>query len=595
MAFVRNSSTPYFSLHYDTNFRMEITRVVCDRMRITTNRVALVGYAIFAPLSVLFDLYINTGRAVWNAIFFVINSVSYLIYRITLLFRSCFAPGLIPVIPSPFSLEHLNIFKNVLEEATSSNEKARIYLDQGHCEFWYDASSQTVNVQSRNISTTRTLSLQITESGQISKISVDGVSQSQFPQDFEIYLWACLIEAFKISSLYEMKEDTVHIELPRESIQQVPEHHLYWLGELLQETSWPPEMKVKFLQSDLRSALGADYGAPSRDFMREWAAALVLNGGEDLKFLQDKETGMFMPVTPDRYDVKKAHPPSLSKPARRLYEKLGAVMVYTYVSDRNLVLGRKFEDFLFTAAFALTPEEASCPFESLELRTLLKMIRPIYQAKGLPLGILNDLEKNNRGNLSIIADACDPLPEGQDSPFNRVKKKVFTEGGIDRVLAPIHAIAIGIYDAKRKWGLRDNNMMRPLKFSTGVQGEILNKEETANAFRLGREGITPHIREVHKWLQDWIRDPATPTPDIQNLLIFATGSPCLKNKATTTIYLTPQKGEDIPTPRVQACFNQLEIAKNRCGDPQGYNDHTKESFLKALQLALAEPGDYGLH
>ena len=127
-----------------------------------------------------------------------------------------------------------------------------------------------------------------------------------------------------------------------------------------------------------------------------------------------------------------------------------------------------------------------------------------------------------------------------------------------------------------------------------VSGKIQGSLDTtliASSIDSSCNSLNALIRKKGDWLRNWIKDPNTTVHEIRNFLLFATGSTSLPHGQK--IRLAKQYNKYLPVPKAHTCSYVLEIAPTACGalGPE-FNDGKEEGFLRALQIAIANPTGY---
>lgn len=556
---------------------MEVTRDTYRGMTTTTNKVEAVFCCVVLPLAVVVDLFKNGGYILCNCVIAVSHGIDRLIDLIFELWRDCcgdccgdidLLPNLLDALASPqmnlrrqinpiacgaFGAHDLEALKAALQVSPG---RIDAQLEHLQYQIWFDRGQQTINIQERQ-DLGRTLSMKIIEGGLIESITLNGVNQTTFPQDFEACMWPCFMRSLEVSSSYNAE----NIRVIRQGLVEVPDFHLNKLAETLNQPA-RPAVNVRFLTSQLTEERGIDAGGLRRDYFDDLFKGLTLNKGE-LRFVARDGLDVKMPETIAPYH-EGANAPLNTREEQSLYEKMGQAMMYVYGSNGALLTGRRFEDALFAAAFSLTPAEINSEFTRLSNDTLLKMCRAIFRAREVAQNIVDSL------TLEDALEYC------------------------GRSLAPIHAIAKGIQAAKNRWGSQDVAISGAKNFSDRIQGSI-DRETIATALQLPANP-TPHLQSQVGWLRMWLRDPNTPLDHLRAFLKFATGSSSLPNGKTINVQKQVRQDAPpyyVPTLVGHSCFSQIDIAPQRCSYGQ-HNNHTQEKFIEALALCLTDPGSYSM-
>ncbi len=603
-----------FNLDY-AELNMKYTNAA--RMWAVARNISAFVYAVPLALIAAAELIVkNSLFSLFNAVVFVIKTTVWAVSKVIDVVRSCFgavkksaggrvqpvnesARGGVQLINTQFTADDLITFRSALRLATSPDNRTEVFLEQFLYTLWFDQATQTVNVQDLNREGQPTLSLQIAEGGQVLSIKIDGIAQAIFPPEFEACMYPCFMKSLEVSSTYLKVDDEIRIRVIRRGLCEIAEYHLDQLGRALQVGNRAPSLHVQFLTNSLDRDEGIDAGGPRRDYFDDLMRSLLLNKGE-LRFVTPPQTALCMPVTTDPYQNHRV--PDITAIERPLFQKLGAAMMLSYQSEGALLVGRRFHDWLFRAAFSLTAAEVDTPFANLAPQTLLKMSKEILLAGQASVRVVDLLEnahlnEDQWAEAAEIAKMADGWPDDFEfAPGNARHEQLVLDGlrtvlfsEVGRYLAPIHAIAKGITDTRRRWGIM-NERIRWDTFSDRIQGRI-DGAAIANSLRINEgENITPLIRQKVQWIQEWLRDPATSQDDIREFVKFATGSSSLGLGAH--IRVSCQMGQSIPAAVGHSCFSTIDLSPQHCAYGR-YNDNTKENFIRALrELSLTQAGNY---
>lgn len=606
-------------------FNMEYTAEVANMLDVAKKTSDYVLFAVALPFLAAGELVLKNGLyLLYNSAVCVVNGASWIGSKVSTAFSSIFdlawisaffgGPAALKLISTAFSSEDLITFRSALKMATSSERHVDVSFQEFEYSLWYDETDGTVKIQDRNRQPNSTLSLKIAEGGQVLSIKLDGVDQAAFPADFDACMYSCFMKSLEVSSLYVLDGNQLNIKVIRRGLREIPEYHLAQVGEELNGARGNPNLSVQFLTDQVERDEGIDAGGPRRDWLDDLFSGLVLNKGE-LRFDSHPETNLKMPVTQSVY--QNGNLPSLPIHEKDLYEKIGALMMLCFGSRGELLIGKRFEDALFKAALSLTPQEVDTPFENLQPKTILKMAKNIMQAREGSVAVIELLEKDQLtqqewNDAAAIASQFPGWPENYrldleqgDDPnavvvFNhqnlehhavvRNVLRSYLYDYLGKNLGPIHAIAKGISDAKRRWHM-GNQAIQWRDFTDAVQGKI-SGADVANSLEIGQNGrVTAHIRQKVEWIKEWLRDPQTPQDEIREFVKFATGSSSLA--IGRKIRINEQNVQPyVPAAVGHSCFNTIDLSPVACTYGE-YNDRNKENFIRALrELSLTQAGNY---
>ncbi len=597
-----------FTLDY-LEHNMEYTQDLY--MRATADKISFLIYSIPLALVAPMELIGKNGLfLLYNAVVLCINTASYLVDRVMEVMKSCFASLEEDYFPEifgtnkiifghGFSCDDLAAFRAALQLATDENKPAIIYLENLIYAVWYDANSQTVKIQDRNQEPHSTLSLRITDAGQITQLKLNEINQESFPDTFVLCMWPCFQKALEVSSEYVGEANQINIQVIQRGLNEIPEYHLEALGnKLLIERRGVPDFHVVFLKNDLSQNRGIDAGGLSRDYVDDLFGALIRNK-QELRFKEEND--LFMPITVEEYRADEPDRlPRLFEIERSLFEKMGTAMMFFYLANNGLSVGRRFQDALFAAALCLTPQEADTPFQNLTMETKLKMSEAIFRAQDKNLRIIQLLR---RGELTeaewqeaaAIVEVGAILPEDFAFEFGNQNHHRIIKEGLQKILfnlvgqhiAPCHAIAKGMVEMRRR--VRENlNPIAYRDFSDRIQGRI--KRDFIAQRIVVAAGANLEVQKKARWIREWIESEDASDGDVRNFIKFATGSSSLLEGQTISI--REQLGDQSLVPEAHTCFLAIDLATRPC-EYAGFNDHTKEEFIRMLkELALTHIGGY---
>lgn len=589
------------SLEY-AELNMEYTSDM--HMRAVAADVSVFVYAVPLALIAAAELVIKNGLfLMYNAAVFVINGASWLACKVVSVATSYFDGGAIfstnqqiALIGTDFTADDLVTFKAALSvSGTSAENPTQVFLEHLVYSLWYDQGTQTVHIRDMNQPDQPTLSLRIIEGGHVASIQLDGVEQAAFPEAFAACMFPCFMKSLELSSTYIKEGDLIQVRVIRRGLHEIAEHHLAELGRDLNVGARVPAIGVRFLKDDLTEDQGIDAGGLRRDYFDDLFKGLVKNKGE-VRFTVQRGTDLHMPVAQEEYRNHRV--PDITQLERPIYRNMGAAMMFSQRS--GLLIGRRFEEALFRAAFSLTPAEVDARFTDLQPATLLKMARAIFEAREMNTQVFDILTANVEEIDWAVAVAIAETTEGWPDNFefedgnvhhqNQVLQALrdLVYGSVGRYLAPIHSIAKGINDAKRRWHINDAIDWRV--FSDAVQGRS-DPATIAASLRINEgPAITQHIRDKVQWIREWLVDPETDPAEVREFVKFATGSSSLANGAQ--IGISCQHDQFIPAAVGHSCFSTIDLSPRRCSYGE-HNDHTKANFIRALrELSLTQAGNY---
>ena len=655
------------NMWYTTNFYM----------RATATKVSLVLYAIPLVLFAAGELLIRNGLfLIYNTTVVLINGLSESLNRITKCANSALSPEQVitmneeiacveelqisaevtanqesqvspeEIVVEGFSSDDLSTFKAALSSLNnrSHNLLEEFYFNGSFYLLSYDESG-TVHVQKADHEgAITTLSLEISESGQIQSIKVDGVGRDTFPEEFKLCMWPCFQKSLEISSTYSLffddfqgSFDSIKVQVIRGGLHEIPEYHLSCLSAELQHFNRVPGFKVNFLNSNLSIDPGSDAGGLSRDYFDDLFKGLVL-GKQNLVFQKDENSGLTLPKAITEQGVTTENVPDISPLDKELYRALGKVILFCY--QKEFLIGQIFQNGLYAAALCLTSQQRLGSFEALSLNAKIKMALEIVLAQERPnrmfelLKIKESREWNGPEWAEVVgfANAFDdelsvdaPSPDAPCTASREeiaLVEKVLKDallGYVGASLAPIHAIAQGMQRLAQKWQIvfpADSS-----DFCEKVQG-ILNRKEVADSIVIDFGGDRPinspprtfEEREISKkcdWLKEWIRLDSTPIEEVKKFLKFATGSSSLQTRngplpSSWDPDLPPPKWKPIiaktqsadrsyfPGLRSHTCFSEIEISPRSCSVGE-YKDDTSDAFIRTVrEVCLRDPGDYSM-
>ncbi|MDE3046892.1 MAG: hypothetical protein KGI83_00925 [Verrucomicrobiota bacterium] len=452
-----------------------------------------------------------------------------------------------------------------------------------------------------------TLSFNITALGHVVSIDLDGVSQNGVPESWKGVIHAGLQKAYELSSHYQILEGSgrfdgvaysdIKVAVIQRGLMVHPEYHLAQLGQKLKEFPMRPWVTVHFLQRDGRPEPARDVGGLLRDYLDHLFRALVLEHLGVLSFTKREDSDLVMPEA--QGDLLANGFTDISEDERSLYQQIGTVLLYAYSSaaaQHQLLIGRKFDNALFRAAFSLTPREINTAFRELLPETIDKMIREILlerreteAAADLYVRILTQnppcVDPADWNVAFELAERCRSWDMPPDFAFiwdrpdhQRKVQDCLKEHFQLESLAPVHAIARGIREVADTWRVPCSSWRN---FANCIQGSV-DRDQIAGRIAFS-DVPTPFMREQVRWIQEWIRNPQTPASEIADFVKFVTGSSSLGNDQDLNVRAS--YGGRI---EAHTCFHEIRLPPDQDGPV------TAASYITDLKFLIAEHGAYNI-
>lgn len=290
--------------------------------------------------------------------------------------------------------------------------------------------------------------------------------------------------------------------------------------------------------------------------------------------------------------------------------------------ESSLATGRAFTDALFQAAFTLTQEEISQPFEDVRIEAKVRMASALISyldAKTEDSGrdINRCLDLLNQENLlkslaaseqKILFLAVTLVDEEKyfDMTFSSANEeailadqvnfrrklymKLFYDAvlfkqlngaSLASVLEPIFQIALGMHLQGADWeSIRHKKVT---EVSEAIQGSMDRCLLVAN---IKYDGPSSVIQEKVGWLTYWIKEGAT-EEELKKFLKFVSGSTALPIDTHITIGQQSVYDPPLPTPSVCTCRIALSISpvKTYAIDSSMWDD-TEEKFIRNLKFVI---------
>lgn len=573
------------------------------------------------------------------------------------LFVSIVTPSLDhpPAEPLPqFSAADLTTFRAALIKTN----KIKIDLNEGTFIVWYNSQFSAINIQDVLNYETRSqagkIGIIIDSTGKMTSLRIGNTIQADnsltIPNEFLPRVHACFKKALEVSSQYTIHPSLNHftpaiqITAVRRGIKEIPEFHLNKLFQAIEESikkQEDPKIKVSFLTDNLTLDQGIDAGGLSRDYLDDLMAG-IKNSLSSKAF----KGSLILPHA-KQYPEALSPLSSLNQQEKALYQEIGKVMIYCYLSkiipghwDKTYLTGRYFDDSLFAAILSLTAEEIHTPFESLTLATKLKMCRALFEAHtnaGIDLNYLkprfdwldqfDHLDDNQIVKVAEHLMYAESLPdnltmnqEGEEPDLAKIKANraqfktclihsLFLQKGehgqFGAQLAPIHAIAQGMKSICHPGPMHQSNdnhhwntIIRGIPYltlSNKIQGSLDRKEIANHMVLVSNLQGNAKIEMSKKltWLKEWICDAenGASEEELRDLLKFLTGSSGFQKDKT--IQVKPQYGTYYPVPCAHTCSFEMDLSPIPSQYGIEHDDYTKQNFIKSLkELALANPSTY---
>ncbi|HSX10940.1 MAG TPA: hypothetical protein VLF94_04405 [Chlamydiales bacterium] len=504
-----------------------------------------------------------------------------------------------PLPNQQLSADDLSAFRTAITNATNAQEAAIIQIGDVLYAVWRDPATQSIKIQDSvnyyaHNRQDNLIEVVIDGPGRVTSIKVNGRNQNQIPADLLPRFRQSFLKCLELSSRYQFANGTVEIQIIRRGINEIPQFHLEKLSEILKQHP-NTDLRVSFLKNDGTRDEGVDAGGLSRDCLDDLFEHVTKADGL-LRFERHPESNLLLPAP-------QGNNGALTFEENQMYRQMGQVMMYCYQNQRNLLIGRRFDNSIYRAAFSLTPPEIDREFAALPLAAKMKMCEEMARENNEPPGSLRLIQIARKGNGLSAADLMEvedflnmngDLPPDFDhahfNPDNPQQKAIVLKALTDQILErfkslpAIHALAKGMKEIRARI---DNIGFR--EFSRKIQGS-LDRNVIINAIRV--QGFNRGVQRKVDWLKEWIRDEAT-DDELQKFIKFVGGTSCLP--VGRAIQVAEQDvNNPLPVPRAHSCFFQIDISPvDAAYGP--HNDHTKENFIRSLkELALTDPTQYSM-
>jgi hypothetical protein len=516
-----------------------------------------------------------------------------------------------PLDAQQFTPDELGAFRASLMSSTNPDEAEIIQLEDTLYAVWHEPRTNSILIQTavdyhaRNEN--NRIEVMVDEPGRITSIKINGVNQNQIPADFLPRFQQSFLKCLELSSKY----DFPNIQIIRRGLKEIPHFHMEKLAEAIMENpgrqNFASRISVVFLKNNLTRDEGYDAGGLSREFVDD-LFKYITGDKSPLRFSKNPNTGLLMPVAQlNSHGV-------LNFNEQKTYRHMGQVMMYCYLNQNNMLIGKRFDNHLFRAAFSLTPAEVDMEYALLADAVKLKMCLVLARANDEPAASIRYIELAAKGNLIThdelrevvqYLDLSGDLPQGINAnlfdPANAQQRvlvqhalvnSIFSKERVGESLAAIHAIARGMKQALAAIQPRTPYQgINPAEFERKVQGS-LDRAVIAERIIPGPL-VNRVVRQKIDWLKEWIRDETTTEEELHKFVKFVSGSSSLA--PDQRIDVAEQSAHDsLPVPVAHTCFLRIDISPVNA-TYGGHNDHNKANFIRALrELALTDPTGYSM-
>jgi hypothetical protein len=519
--------------------------------------------------------------------------------------------------------------------STPIAETSEVYGHQAYNRYkiWYnpDPNVRSFNIQPVELfdigAQDAKLSVRINEEGHVESVYFNGAPATMDTLGIhKKKIKAVFDKTLTTSSIYKLGSQPLarDILLVNRGLREVPNYHLEQYINLVRPmyTGIKPMklLRIAYLQDNLQEQAGIDAGGLTRDYFDSLFSGLIKRG----------EPVHFTPISDEKPDlvIPQADLPVLSLEENTCYENMGKMMMCAYLSQTNgfkVSIGRHFDDGLFRAILALSPEMMNKPFNDMVLKDKASILRALLPEGTLayirnsmiPLLTETPFENDHQLDNAIYeAAACfqntdlpDPFKTDDEPDLGKIKANMvaFREALMQELLshipkvvqsiAPTQAIARGMRSFCTKStdpNIQNNYWKETIQklpveaFTRNIQGS-LDREKIVGSFTIQNAyGVTKQeISKKIEWLKTWIQKPTTTDEDLARFLKFVTGSSSISEQGIKVIY---EPGTQSAIPRSHTCFYQLVLA----GAPSGnevLNDRTEAKFIEALKYAIDNSGD----
>lgn len=513
---------------------------------------------------------------------------------------------------------------------------------------WYKQDSDSYNIQglvsyNGGIAHDK-LGFQIKD-GKIVSIHREGEKDEAITTEQDkILIEASFREVLKNSSKYSASHHP-SIDVIKRGLKVVPEHHLKEFHKMLKhyfDNQTDQKFFVKFLTSVLIQEEGIDAGGLTRDFLDDLFTGIRTNPNCSFMTLENGSTIPLVKVpeadakTLASLDTSRLYP-KLSQEESDIYKQMGAVFMYCYYSqntnpmyDNTAMIGRHFNDAVFSAALCLTHEEivqgTKEGVANLPLDTKIKMCQHFLDAQGMAynrklLANLKNFDTLNSAELTEMEELLrisDPNSDQFDTELaasrsddkkykaflkHKLENVLFISCKLGALLGPALAIASGMsahtlpgisvthptlltaaarsQKRSEEWNkeFNSNKKLTGIVMSTKIQG-TMDPEEIVKNTQVTSED--PVIKTKAKWLKEWILEAKR--DELNNFLKYVTGAGSLQTNKPLTI----QWGEvDFQS---HTCTPAIDFTPTL--DPKATEEQNKKNFFDMLRSLKVEGKSY---
>lgn len=308
--------------------------------------------------------------------------------------------------------DNLTVLHAVLKQKNGQN----IQIENPNCQISYDNNSSNIIFKPNDMNNKFQLNI---SNGKINYVIFGGkiYSPKNIPNECKPYIQASFSKALREASTYRTGMGhygglQIEINVIGRAVREDPQYHLNQLSGQLNNRG-APSLFVNPLGNDLQQKAGIDAGGLGRNYLDDLFGGLL--DGDSKINNKPLTNGLSVPV---------ANGNSLTDQETQSYRDIGKVLMYCRNSSekQSYCIGRHFDPSIFSAAFALTPEEVATPVGQLTPQTQQKMITAMlehlrdntYNLEGVPENENLPVTEINTA-LAFIAIANwkkgDPIPK----------------------------------------------------------------------------------------------------------------------------------------------------------------------------------------
>ncbi|MCH9628047.1 MAG: hypothetical protein S4CHLAM2_16970 [Chlamydiales bacterium] len=324
------------------------------------------------------------------------------------------------------------------------------------------------------------------------------------------------------------------IRIRQSDLSARPDHHL---DQVLRVSSGLGDVSIRFYQEDSVELMAGFGSGPTRQYF-----SLLVQG------IVQKYPSRFETVSKSALVIPKAG----KEDNVDLFEKLGKLMMHC--RNARMKIGCHFDPSLFAVALALSTSEVEGSFMSLDK---MRYYRTLLQAQNnQDMDSVFRLLDNQDWDTSVRTEAKN-LVDDEDYHDSDDALRIYLLDWLsdlyDPQLRAIHAIARGMKRVRTAWP----PSLAYLEFHGEVQGSI-ERAAVLDQLPLFSEGFEAN-RKL-QWIRQWIQDPRTSVQDIQQFLMYVTGSSGVTEPIG--VYETDIQPNMM---RVAVCSYRLELDSSRVG------------------------------